>query len=106
MLDTGVIFPSKSPWTSPLVSVQEKDGTLCLCVDYRKVNKVTTDDKYPMPKVDELLEKIGRTQFISTLDLITQGYYQVSVKEGDREKTAFATPMAVESISSLACRLD
>ena len=91
MLDAGVIVPSKSPWTSPLVPVRKKDGTLRLCVDYRKVNKVTTDVRYPMPRVDELLEKIEGAQFISTLDL-TQGYYQVSVKEGDREKTAFATP--------------
>jgi hypothetical protein len=86
MLEAGVIVPSKSPWTSPLVPIRKKDGGIRLCVDYRKLNKITQDDRYPMPRVEELVEELGRAQFITTLDLV-KGYYQVSVKREDRCKT-------------------
>lgn len=87
MLQAGIIEPSVSAWTSPLVPVNKKDGSLRLCVDYRKLNTVTEDDRYPMPRVDELLEKLGRSAYISTLDL-TKGYYQVPVSQEDQAKTA------------------
>ena len=92
MLDAGIIVPSKSPWTSPLVPIRKKDGGLRLCVDYRKLNQVTKDDRYPMPRVEELVEELGKARFISTIDLV-KGYYQVSVKPDDRCKTAFMAPM-------------
>ena len=88
MLQAGIIEPSESAWTSPLMPVKKKDGSLRLCVDYRSLNLITEDDRYPMPRVDELLEKLG----ISTLDL-TKGYYQVPVSQEDQAKTAFMTPM-------------
>ena len=91
MLDLGVIEPSDSPWASPIVTVRKKDGTLRLCIDYRKLNAVTLNDTYQMPRVEEIIENLGDAHYISTLDL-TKGYYQVSVEEQDRDKTAFTTP--------------
>ena len=92
MLDVGIIEPSTSAWTSPIIPVKKKDGSLRLCVDYRKLNSITKEDRYLMPRIDELLEKLGKATYISTLDL-TKGYYQVQVSKPDREKTAFVTPM-------------
>ena len=91
MLDAGVIEPSTSPWTSPIIPVKKKDGSLRLCIDYRKLNSLTKEDRYPMPRVDEMLEQLGKATYISTLDL-TQGYYQVPVSKSDQEKTAFVAP--------------
>jgi hypothetical protein len=70
--------------------IRKKDGGIRLC--YRKLNKITQDDRYPMPCVEELVEELGRAQFITTLDLV-KGYYQVSVKREDRCKTVFMAPM-------------
>ena len=92
MLEAGIVVPSKSPWTSPLVPVRKKDGSLRLCVDYRQLNTITAEDRYPMPRVEELLEQLGSANYISTIDL-TKGYYQVSVHPDDRSKTAFMAPM-------------
>jgi len=86
-----VIEPSDSPWAFPIVVVRKKDGALRLCIDYRKLNAVTQDDVYQMPRAEELLERLGQASFITTLDL-TKGYYQVPVSPEDRDKTAFTTP--------------
>ena len=74
-----------------MVLVQKKDGSLRLCVDYRRLNSVSQIDAYPMPRVDELLDCLGKAHFISTMDL-TQGYWQVPVAVKDRHKTAFSSP--------------
>ena len=92
MLAAGVVEPSTSPWTFPIVPVRKKDGTVRLCVDYRPLNKVTEDDVYQMPRVDDLVERIGKANFISALDL-SKGYYQVAVRPEDRAKTAFTSPV-------------
>ena len=91
MEENGVIEPSCSEWASPIVVAKKKDGSIRLCIDYRKLNAATPMDAYPMPRVDELLDKIGGAKFISTLDL-ARGYWQVPVAEKDRAKTAFITP--------------
>ncbi|XP_036804331.1 uncharacterized protein LOC118940159 [Oncorhynchus mykiss] len=91
MLRMGVIEPSTSEWSSPIVLVPKSDGSMRLCNDFRGVNAISTFDAYPMPRVDELLERLGKAKFITTLDL-TKGYWQVPVAPEDRPKTAFATP--------------
>lgn len=90
MLAREVIQPSNSPWASPVVLAQKKDGTYRFCVDYRKLNFVTRKDAYPLPRIDETLEALGGSRWFSTLHLLT-GYWQVEVKEEDRPKTAFST---------------
>ncbi len=90
MLKLGVIEPSRSPWSSPIVMVPKPDGTLRFCNDFRRLNEVSEFDGYPMPRVDELLDRLGRARYISTLDL-TKGYWQVPLSENAKPKTAFST---------------
>lgn len=90
----GVIRPSKSPYASPVVIVTKKDGSLRLCIDYRKLNSCSTRDAFPLPRIEEALESLGQAKYFSTLDL-TSGYWQVEVAEHDKHKTAFSTPMGL-----------
>lgn len=90
----GVIRPSRSPYASPVVIVTKKDGSLRLCIDYRKLNSCSTRDAFPLPRIEEALEALGQAKYFSTLDL-TSGYWQVEVVEHDRHKTAFSTPMGL-----------
>ncbi len=91
MLKLGAIEPSHSPWSCPIVLVPKPDGTLRFCNDYRRLNEVSQFDGYPMPRVDELLDRLGRARYISTLDL-TKGYWQVPLSDSAKPKTAFSTP--------------
>ncbi|MGH0117755.1 UNVERIFIED_CONTAM: hypothetical protein FKN15_039051 [Acipenser sinensis] len=91
MLELGVVQPSQSEWCSPVVMVPKKDGTTRFCVDFRRVNAISKFDAYPMPRVDELLDRLGKARYLSTLDL-TKGYWQIPLESSSREKTAFATP--------------
>ena len=88
MLEAGVICPSSSPLSSPLVLVKKKDGTWRFCIDFRKVNAVTHRDAYPLPRIDETLDSLAKASLFSTLDLAS-GYWQVELEEAAREKTAF-----------------
>lgn len=90
----GVIRPSKSPYASPVVIVTKKDGSLRLCIDYRRLNSCSTRDAFPLPRIEEALEALGQAKFFSTLDL-TCGYWQVEVAEHGKHKTAFSTPMGL-----------
>ena len=90
MGNRGVIRPSKSPWSSPVVLVGKKDGSTRFCVDFRKVNAVTRKDVYPLPRIDETLDTLGGARYFTTLDL-ESGYWQVPLKEDDMQKTAFST---------------
>ena len=69
MLENGIIEPSASQWSAPVVLAQKKDGSLRLCVDYRRLNSISKIDAYPMPWVDELLDCLAKVHFISTMDL-------------------------------------
>ena len=73
MLKKEVIRPSASPWASPIVLVRKKDGSTRFCVDYRKVNHITREDAYPLPRVDDTLDPLAGSKWFSTLDLIS-GY--------------------------------
>ena len=90
LLKQGVIRPSNSPWASPLCLVRKKDGSVRPCVDYRRLNKVTRPDAFPVPKVDECIDAISGSKLFSTVDL-TCGYLQVPVREQDVSKTAFVS---------------
>ena len=91
MLQKGIIEPSCSPWSSPIVLIRKKDGSVRFCIDYRKLNSVTVKDSYPLPRIDESLDALGKAEWFTTLDL-TSGYWQVPVHPSDMEKTAFVTP--------------
>ena len=90
MQDGGVIQPSKSSWASPEVLVRKRDGSLRFCVDYRALNSVTKPDVFPLPRIDDLLEKLGKAKYFTTLDL-KSGYWQIKMDSSSQEKTAFAT---------------
>ncbi|GFU60005.1 hypothetical protein TNCV_3237871 [Trichonephila clavipes] len=91
MLDEGIVQPSESPWSSPVVLVRKKDGSWRFCVDYRKLNSVTKKDVYPLPRIDDTLDCLKGAKFFSSMDL-RSGYWQIEIDEADRERTAFITP--------------
>jgi len=85
----GIIEESQSPWVSPAVMVRKKDGTVRFCVDYRKLNAVTIKDSYPIPRIDDMLDRLSGNSWFTTLDL-KSGYWQVKIRSEDKEKTAFS----------------
>ncbi len=94
MKQLHVIEPSNSEWSSPLVIVPKKDGSLRVCVDFRKLNAQSRFDAYPMPRIDDLLERIGQARYITTLDLC-KGYWQVPLDPNSKPYTAFRTPVGL-----------
>lgn len=90
LLRLGYIEESPSPWASPVLFVKKKDGSLRHCVDYRALNAVTVKNRNPIPRVDELLDRLKGAKYFSKLDL-KSGYHQILLDEADQEKTAFNT---------------
>ena len=91
MLDLGVIEPSTSPYASPIVLVKKKDKSIRFCVDYRKLNKLCLFDPMPTSLPDQLYAKLSSHKIFSKLDL-SKGYWQIPIREVDRDKTTFVTP--------------
>lgn len=94
MLAEGIIQPSTSPWAAPVVMIPKANGSVRVCVDYRRLNAVTKPDPYPIPRLDDLLHEAKPTPFMSLLDL-RAGYWQIGVHKEDQDKTAFITPFGL-----------
>ena len=90
MLEQNIISPSDSPWASPIVLVEKKDGTMRFCIDYRKLNSITKKDAYPLPRIDDSIDALAGSHYFSTLDLAS-GYWQLGLSQEAKEKTAFTT---------------
>jgi len=90
LLDRGLIKPAHSVWSSLVVLVWKKNGSWRFCVDYRKLNSVTIQDAYPLPRIDESLDTLAGSKYFSTLDLLS-GYWQVPLSPDAQEKAAFIT---------------
>ena len=99
----GLIEPSNSPWSFPVILVKKKDGSLCFCVDYRQLNHVTRKVSYPLAWVDDALEALADMKWFSTLDL-QSGCWGVKLDKMSQEKIAFFLLGAVSG-SSRSCRL-
>ena len=85
-----VVVESESPWSSPPVLVKKKDGTVRFCIDYRRLNEVTTPDQYPLPRIDDVLDALEHGRYFTVIDL-KSGYWQIPMRSGDAAKTAFRT---------------
>ena len=88
LLSKGFIRPSISPWGAPVFFVKKKYGSLRLCIEYRKLNRVTICNYYPLPRIDELFDQLQGSRVYSKIDL-RSGYHQLRVQESDVSKTAF-----------------
>jgi len=91
-LKMGYIQPSVSPYGAPILFAQKHDGSLRMCVDYRQLNKITIKNKYPLPNIADLIDKLQGARYFTSLDLL-QGYHQIALQETDVPKTAFRTPV-------------
>ncbi|RHN51999.1 putative nucleotidyltransferase, Ribonuclease H [Medicago truncatula] len=90
LLDKKFVRPSVSPWGAPVLLVKKKDGSMRLCIDYRQLNKVTIKNRYPLPRIDDLMDQLVGAKIFSKIDL-RSGYHQIKVKDEDMQKTAFRT---------------
>ena len=85
-----MIEPASGAWSSHVVLVKKKDQSWRFCVDYRKLNAVTLQDAYPLPRIDASLDALAGSRYFSILDL-TSGYWQVPLEADAQEKSSFAT---------------
>jgi hypothetical protein len=90
MIDMGVIEESNSPWSAPVVIVPKPDGSARFCCDFRRLNSVTIPDAYPMPRIDDLIDKVGQAKFLTKIDL-SRGYWQVPMDPESIPLSAFVT---------------
>lgn len=91
LLDKGIIRESESSYSSPIILVKKKDGSDRMCVDFRALNRVTIKDRYPMPLIDDCIDRLGSCRFFSSLDMAT-GFHQIPLDDSSIHKTGFVTP--------------
>lgn len=91
LLEQGIVEPSTSPWSSPILLVKKKDNSYRFCVDYRKLNAVTEKDAYPLPYINATLDRLRNAKFLSSMD-IKSAYFQVPLEKSSRPLTAFTVP--------------
>ena len=84
----NLIKKSRSSWAPPIIIVKKKENTPRMCVDYRALNKITKVISFPLPLIDDVLALVGKTKWFTSMD-VKSGYYQIKVKESDKEKTTF-----------------
>jgi hypothetical protein len=90
LLEQGFVRPSASPWGSLVLFMEKKDGTERMCIDYRTLNSMTIKNKYPLPRIEDLLDRLKKAKFFSKIDL-RSSYHQMKIREQDIPKTAFTT---------------
>ncbi|GJV58993.1 putative reverse transcriptase domain-containing protein, partial [Tanacetum coccineum] len=88
--DKGFMRPISSPWGAPVLFIKKKDGSFCMCIDYRELNKLTVKNRYPLPRIDDLFDQLQGSSVYSKIDL-RSGYHQLRVHDKDIPKTAFRT---------------
>ncbi|GJS69609.1 putative reverse transcriptase domain-containing protein [Tanacetum coccineum] len=88
--DRGFIRPSSSPWGAPVLFVKKKDGSFRMCIDYRELNKLIVKIRYPLPRIDDLFDRLQESRVYSKIDL-RSGYHQLRVPEEDISKITFRT---------------
>ena len=91
LLEHDFIEPSNSCWSSPCLLVPKPDGSYRFCTDYRKVNSATKTDTFPIPRIDDCIDKVGHAKYVSKFDLL-KGFWQVLLTDQAKEISAFVTP--------------
>lgn len=91
LLEMDIIEKSDSPWSSPVLMVPKSDGSFRFCVDFRKLNSVSEKNSYPLPLINSILDRLGNSRYLSTLD-IKMAYHQVKMAENSKKYTAFRIP--------------
>lgn len=91
LLEKGIIRESNSDFASPILLVKKKDGSDRMCVDFRKLNEITVKDRFPLPRIDDHLDRLGHSRFFTSLDMAT-GFHQIPLQEDAIPKTGFVTP--------------
>ncbi|CAK9806275.1 Retrovirus-related Pol polyprotein from transposon 297 [Anthophora plagiata] len=91
LIENEIIRESTSPYASPIILVKKKNGEDRMCVDFRALNKITVKDRYPLPLIEDQIDRLGSGKYFTTLDMAS-GFYQIPIAEDSIEKTAFVTP--------------
>ena len=100
LLAKGWIEPSASPWGAPILFVPKKDGKLRMCVDFTGLNARTVRDRFPLPRIEDLLDRLNGSKVLTSLDLFS-GYHQISLPVSDRHKASFTCPQGQFSYTVL-----
>ena len=101
LLDNDFIEPSQSNWSSPCLLVPKPDQNYRMCTDFRKLNSVTKTDTFPIPRIDDCIDKVGKAKYVTKIDPL-KGFYQVPLTERAKELSAFVTPSGLYQYKVMA----